>query len=280
MINYKRMAGKRVLVTGAGTGIGRGVALEYGMEGAAVALHYSQSSEGAQSAVEEIRGFGGKAEMFQADLSQNEEIRKLADQAVKFLGGIDVLVNNAGITMNLPFEKVAPEQFDQLYSVNIRAMFFVTQALLPIMEKQGNGIVLNLSSTHAFAGQTEHSVYAGTKGAIVAYTRALSLELIQKGIRLNAIAPGWTRTENQELAFGPDFDWGEAERSLPAGFIATPADIGRLAIFLSSDESRFIIGQTIIVDGGQSALMAVSGDFRKPRDQYHFGIRYVPNYKR
>src|SRR5687767_11789751 len=124
----KRMEGNRVLVTGAGTGIGRGVALEYAREGAAVALHYSHSSSGAESAVEEILKAGGKATAIKADFARVEPVQQLAREAVDFLGGLDVLVNNAGITMNMPFKQVTPEQFDRLYHVNVRAQFFLTQA--------------------------------------------------------------------------------------------------------------------------------------------------------
>jgi NAD(P)-dependent dehydrogenase (short-subunit alcohol dehydrogenase family) len=272
------MEGKLVLVTGAGTGIGRGVALEFAREGAAVALHYSLSATGAESAVEEIVKAGGKAKALKADFTQLETVRQLARDALDFLGGLDVLVNNAGITMNMPFEDVTPEQFSTLYHVNIQAQFFLTQALLPTMEKQGKGIVINLTSVHAFGGMTEHSVYAGTKGAIVAYTREVALELIQKGIRVNAIAPGWIFVENHRKTLGDDFDVAAAAKTIPAGFLGTPTDIGRLAIFLASDESRFIVGQTIIIDGGQTAILQLSGDFRKKRPE-QWGMGYVPGLK-
>jgi NAD(P)-dependent dehydrogenase (short-subunit alcohol dehydrogenase family) len=274
MTNVKRMENKRALVTGAGTGIGRGIALELAKEGAAVALHYSQSSSGAESAVQEIRLAGGKAKAFGADFRQIEPVKQLAREAIEFLGGIDVLVNNAGITVNLPLEEVTPEVFDTLYQVNVRAQLFLIQAVLPAMEKQGKGAVINLTSVHAFAGMTEHSVYAGTKGAIVAYTRELSLELIQKGIRVNAIAPGWVFVENHRLVLGEEFDPEAAGKQIPAGFMGTPADIGRLAIFLASDESRYIVGQTIVCDGGQLAIMPLTGDYRGRR-QEHWGRRYV-----
>ena len=273
--NNKRMEGKRVLVTGAGTGIGRGVALEFAKEGAAVVLHYSHSDAGADSAVQEILRAGGKAKAFKADFNQVEPVRQLAKDAIDFLGGLDVLVNNAGITMTKPFEEVTPEQFDLLYHVNIRAMFFLTQAVVPTMAKQGKGIIINLASIHAFLGMTEHSVYAGTKGAIMAYTRELSLELIKKGIRVNAIAPGWIFNENHRKVLGDDFDTEAAGKEIPAGFIGAPKDIANLALFMASDESRYLIGQTVLIDGGQGSIMPLTGDWRAKRTA-KFGVGYVP----
>jgi NAD(P)-dependent dehydrogenase (short-subunit alcohol dehydrogenase family) len=274
MQNNGRMQGKRVLVTGAGTGIGRGVALEFASEGAAVALHYGRDRTGAVSAVEEIVSHGGKAKAFGADFRDAATIPPLAREATAFLGGLDVLVNNAGITLNVPFEEVTPEQFDTLYQVNIRAQFFLTQAVLPALAERGKGIVINLTSVHAFAGMTEHSVYAGTKGAIVSYTRELSLELIQRGVRVNAIAPGWVFVENHRKVLGDSFDVEAAGRSVPAGFIGKASDIARVALFLASDDSKYIIGQTIVCDGGQLAIMPLTGNFRERRKE-RWGANYV-----
>jgi NAD(P)-dependent dehydrogenase (short-subunit alcohol dehydrogenase family) len=278
MPSAQSFSGKRVLVTGAGTGVGTGVAREFAKEGASVALHYSRSAEGAEQAIAEIRDAGGTAEMFQADFSESGQVRRLGREAVEFLGGLDVLVNNAGITTNVPFEDVTEDQYDLLYNVNIKAQFFLTQTVLAELENSPGAAVINLTSVHAFAGMTEHSIYAGTKGAIVAFTRELSLELIQKGIRVNAIAPGWIEVPNHHQVLGEDFDWEDAQSAVPAGFIGQPSDIGRLAIFLASDESRYIIGQTIVADGGQLAIMPNTGDFRERRD-YRFGQGYVPGLK-
>lgn len=269
-----RMEGRRVLVTGAGTGIGRGVALEFAREGAEVALHFAHDETGARSAVEEIRGAGGKAEAFRADFGDVAAVKTMVTHAGSFLGGLDVLVNNAGITMNRPFTEVTVEQFDTLFDVNIRGMFFATQAAVPSMIGQGNGIVINVTSIHAFFGLTEHTVYASTKAAIVAFTRVLALELAPKGIRVNAIAPGWILVENQ-LKVLEDFDEASAADIPPAGFIGKPRDVGRLAIFLASDDAGYIVGQTLNFDGGQSAIAPLTGDFRAPR-AHQWGRGYVP----
>lgn len=269
-----KMAGKRVLVTGAGTGIGRGIALEMGQQGADVVLHYSASADGAKSAVEEIRNAGQRSTAIQADFREFEPMEELVAKTTEFLGGVDVLVNNAGITNNVPFEEITPKHWDTLFSVNVRAQFFVTRALVPELEKQQKAYVINLTSVHAFSGMTEHSVYAATKGAVVAFTREVAVELIQKGIRVNAIAPGWIRVENQEITLGEAFDWENEPKILPAGHCGVPTDIANLAIFLASEESRFIIGQTLVADGGQLAVMPMTGDFRKPRD-VAWGKSYV-----
>ena len=271
---HNRMQGKRVLVTGSGTGIGREVALEFGRQGADVVLHYAHSGEGATTAVEELRQIGVRATAFQADFAHLEEVQQLAHQAVEFLGGLDILINNAGITMNRPFAKVTAAQFDLLYQVNVRAAFFLTQALLPELIDSG-GAVVNLTSIHAFEGCPEHSVYAGTKGAIVAQTRELAIELAPRGVRVNAIAPGSTAVENHFKAM-PDYDLEESGRLIPCGFVGQPLDIARVALFLASEDARYIVGQTLVVDGGTTSWMPFSDAFRQPMGA-QFGKGYVPD---
>jgi 3-oxoacyl-[acyl-carrier protein] reductase len=268
------MKGKKVLVTGAGTGIGRGVALEFARAGADVILHYSASAEGAESAVQMITSWGRRAKAVGGDFCKIDAVKETARLALEFLGGIDVLVNNAGITANAPFEEVTPDVFDTLIQVNLRAQFFLTQSVVPVMAEQGKGVVINLTSIHAYTALTEHAVYAATKAAITAYTRVAALELIQKGIRMNAIAPGWILVENHRTTLGEGFDFEAAGRGIPAGFIGTPDDIASLAIYLASEESRYIVGQTIICDGGQTLIMPQTGDFRGRRSE-KWGRRYL-----
>ena len=274
-MSEQRMKGLSVLVTGAGTGIGRGVALEFAKEGAAVALHYSHSGAGAEEAVDEIVDLGGRAKAFRADFRDIRQARELPERAAEFLGGLDVLVNNAGITMNQPFLETTEEQFDTLFDVNFKAMFFCSQGAAELMVRNGGGAIVNTSSVHAYGAIVEHPVYAATKAAIVGFTRTLSAELIQKNIRVNCIAPGWVLVDNQRKTLGADFDEETAGATLPAGFIGEPKDVGRLAIFLVSDESRYIVGQTIVCDGGQTTLLPCVSDFRNPTtDKY--GQGYVP----
>ncbi|MCY2988136.1 MAG: glucose 1-dehydrogenase [Planctomycetota bacterium] len=273
-----KLAGKRALVTGAGTGIGREIALEFARQGADVVLHYAHSGAGADSAAEEIRALGRRAAVFTANFDRLDEVLTLADQAIGFLGHVNCLVNNAGITMNKPFLRVTPEQFDLLYHVNVRAQFFLTQRMTEDMLEHHGGVVCNLTSIHGLQGAPEHSVYAGTKGAIIASTRTLAVELAHKGIRLNAIAPGWVTVENYYKAI-PDFNEADAceaaKNAVPVARAGRPLDIAKLAAFLCSDDAEFIIGQTIVADGGTTALMSLISDFRH-ESKSRFGTGYVP----
>jgi NAD(P)-dependent dehydrogenase (short-subunit alcohol dehydrogenase family) len=167
-----KLAGKRALVTGAGTGIGREVALEFARQGADVVLHYSHAPAGAESAAQQIQALGRRATIFKADFNDAGAVNALAESTLDFLGGIDCLVNNAGITFNCPFHKITAGDLDVLFNVNFRSPFLLTQKLTEPMVKQGSGAICNLSSIHGLQGAPEHSAYAATKGAIVAYTRA------------------------------------------------------------------------------------------------------------
>jgi NAD(P)-dependent dehydrogenase (short-subunit alcohol dehydrogenase family) len=269
----EKMNGKKVLVTGAGTGLGREIALEFARQGAVVVLHYSHDSDEAESAVKEIQSAGGNAKAIKADFNEVEQAIQLTSSAIDFMGGLDVLVNNAGITMTLEFEEVSPEQFDTVYNVNVRAQYFIIQTALPAMLKQGGGAVINLSSVHGIRASKGHSVYAGTKGAIIAYTRQLAIELAPRGIRINAIAPGAVPVENQFKAAGTN-EFSTLGELIPCGFHGTPLDIAKAAIFLASDDARYIIGQTIVIDGGTTSWMSFSEGYREIG--LRLGKGYVP----
>jgi NAD(P)-dependent dehydrogenase (short-subunit alcohol dehydrogenase family) len=273
-----KLLGKRALVTGSGTGIGREVALEFARQGADVVLHYAHAVAGAESAVAEIQAMGRKAAVFKADFDRVDEVLQLAEKALAFLGGIDCLINNAGITFNRPFGRVTLEQFDRLYHVNVRAQFFLTQRIAEDMLKHGGGAVVNVTSIHGVSGAPEHSVYAGSKGAIIAYTRTLAVELAHKGIRVNAIAPGCIPVENYKkvlAGYDPAATAEWASNAIPVGHPGTPLDIGKIAVFLCSEDAEFIVGQTIVADGGTTSLMSLISDFRN-ESSARFGIGYLP----
>ena len=273
-----RLAGKKALVTGSGTGIGKGIALEFARQGADVVLHYGHSAEGANSAVKEIEAMGRRAIAVKANFENVDEAVALAHRAIEFLGGIDCLVNNSGITMNKPVLKVTREQYNTVMTVNFTSPYFLTQRVVEEMLSHQGGAIVNLTSIHGVAGAPEHSVYAATKGAIIAYTRTLGVELAHKGIRINAIAPGWVNVENHAKAI-PGFNLDDAKASaanaVPVGRFGTPIDIARLAVFLCTDDAGYIVGQTIVADGGTSALMSLISDFRG-KSANTFGKGYVP----
>lgn len=277
MSSEGRLKGKKTLVTGSGTGIGREIALEFAKQGSDVVLHYAKDS-GAPSAAEEIRSLGRRANVFQANFENVDEVVALADKAADFLGGIDCLVNNAGVTFNKPFLKITREQFDFIFHVNFRAQFFLTQRIVEKMEKTGGGAICNLTSIHGLQGAPEHSLYAATKGSIIAYTRALAVEVAHKGVRVNAIAPGWVTVENYFKCV-PGFSEESAEETAQKMiFVARTGrteEVAKLAAFMCSDEAGYMIGQTVVLDGGTTAPMSLISDFRH-ESANRFGKGYVP----
>jgi NAD(P)-dependent dehydrogenase (short-subunit alcohol dehydrogenase family) len=277
MGDQKKLAGKRALVTGAGTGIGREVALEFARQGADVVVHYSHSSAGAVSAVDAIRAMRRRAEAIAADFADVDDVIALGHKAVESLGGIDCLVNNAGISFAKPFLEIEASQLDLLFHVNFYAQFLLTQQIARQMLDRG-GAICNITSIHGLQGASEYSLYSATKGAIIALTRSISVELAHRGIRVNAIAPGWVTVENYAKAI-PDYDPVQetqvAERMIPAGRPGRPIDVAKLAAFLCSDDADFIVGQTIAADGGSSVLTSLKPDFRT-NTSARWGRGYVP----
>ena len=273
-----RLRGKKALITGSDTGIGYEIALEFARQGADVVFHYVQSDAGVRAAVDEVTAMGRRSTAFQADFASLDQVTKLADQASEFLGGVNCLVNNAGVTMNRPFLKVTPEQFDKMFHINFRGQYFLTQKIVGDMLERGGGVICNMSSIHGLQGVPEHTVYAATKGAIIAYTRSLAVELGYRGIRVNAIAPGWVTVENYFKCipgFTREIATETGYKAIPVARCGEPLDIARLAAFPCSDDASFIIGQTIVADGGTTALMSLVSDFRKESTNT-FGKGYIP----
>jgi NAD(P)-dependent dehydrogenase (short-subunit alcohol dehydrogenase family) len=272
-----KLLGKRALVTGAGTGIGREIAIEFARQGADVAVHYSHSSAGALTALAEIQALGRRAVALPADFAKPDEAITLAQKAIAFLGRVDCLVNNAGISFTRPFLEIQPSQLDLLFHVNFFAPFLLTQQIARQMLDHG-GAICNVTSIHGLQGASEYSLYAATKGAIIAFTRSIAVELAHRGVRVNAIAPGWVTVENYAKAI-PNYDPQEearaAEQMIPAARPGRPLDVAKLAAFLCSDDAGFIVGQTIAADGGSSVLTSLKPDFRT-ETATRWGAGYVP----
>lgn len=266
--NPYSLEGKRVLVTGAGTGIGQGIALAAAQAGADVALHYASSAAGAVEAVSQIAALGGRAIAIQGDLTSVAECRRVVDEAAAFLGGLDGIVNNAGMTLTADFLGVSEEQFDRIYGLNIRGQFFCVQQAVRHMIQRGEelrsapgkiwagGSVVNISSVHGLVGCPGHAVYAGTKGAINAFSRELAVELLPAHIRVNVIAPGTIEVPSY-WKVQPDYTREFGNWMVPWGRVGLPADVAHLAVYLLSDASEFMTGQVLYLDGGLTAKMAL-----------------------
>jgi NAD(P)-dependent dehydrogenase (short-subunit alcohol dehydrogenase family) len=267
------LEGKCILVVGAGTGIGKGVALELARQGADVAISYSGSVQGARDAADQIRGMGRRAIALQANIGFVPDCRRVVDEAVEFLGGLDGLFNNAGLTFTKPFEQVTEEEFNRIYEVNIRGQFFTCQQAIPYMLERGKelrtrhpdrawsgGSIVNMSSVHGAAGFVGHSVYAGTKGAINAFGRELAIEMSQKHIRVNVLAPG--TIEVPSYFNDPNYTRELGNSMVPWGRVGLPEDVGYLAAFLMSDAAEFMTGHVLYFDGGLTAKMAI--DYKPP----------------
>jgi NAD(P)-dependent dehydrogenase (short-subunit alcohol dehydrogenase family) len=253
--------GRRALVTGAGIAIGQGVAIGLAKRGARVAVHYAHSAEGAEHTVAEIRAAGGEAVAVQGDLRFVEDCTRVVDQTVDAFGGIDILINNSGVTRAQSFEKTTEAIYDEMLDLNMKGYFFCAQRALKYFTEQGNrGAIVNVTSVHGISGAPDHAAYAATKGAIIAFTRSLAVELADRGIRVNAVGPGLI--EVPRYFDRPGYTTEIGASMVPIGRVGTPEDIANMAAFLVSDEASFITGQTFFVDGGSTSRM---GGFRESR---------------
>lgn len=249
------LAGRVALVTGAGMGIGQGIALELARQGAAVAIHYAHSERGARETVEQIGRGGGTAMAVRGDLGRVEECRRVVDEVSAELGEQSILVNNGGITRAVAFLDTTHEIYDEVFSINMRGYFFCAQQAVRSMVRHGSGAIVNISSVHGYAGFSRHAVYAATKGAINAFTRELAIELAPQHIRVNAVGPGVI--EVPRYFDNPGYTTEQGDGMVPWGRVGKPADIAGIVCFLVSDAADFITGQVIYADGGTTARMAL-----------------------
>jgi 3-oxoacyl-[acyl-carrier protein] reductase len=250
--NAKKLAGKVAVVTGASKGIGAAIAKQLADEGAAVVVNYASSKAGADRVVAEITGNGGRAVAVQADVARPEDIRRLFAEAKKAFGRLDVLVNNAGIYEFAPLEEVTPEHFHKMFDLNVLGLILASREAVRYFG-QGGGSIVNLSSVVATSAPPMASVYSATKAAVDAVTRSLAKELGPRKIRVNSINPGMVETEGTSSAgitAGESDLRKQFEAQTPLGRIGRPDDIAPAAVFLASNDSAWITGETLYTAGG------------------------------
>lgn len=246
----QKLTGKVAVVTGASKGIGAGIALRLAAEGASVVVNYSSSREGADRVVAEITGSGGKAVAVQANLSKPADVQNLFAETKKAFGRVDVLVNNAGIYEFAPLENITPEHFHKQFDLNVLGQLLASQEAAKLMGPDGGSIV-NISSVVSRSPVAGGSVYSATKGAVDALTRALAAELGPKKIRVNTVNPGMVETEGTHGAGITESDFRKTvEAQTPLGRIGQPKDIAPAVVYLASEDSSWVTGETLFVSGG------------------------------
>ncbi|WP_252107008.1 MULTISPECIES: SDR family oxidoreductase [unclassified Halomonas] len=248
------LANKIAVVTGGGRGIGLGITEALLEKGALVLIAQRQPLEGKLASNRNVV-------WAEADLSHPEAPALIAKAVEDAFGGVDVLVNNAGMMFEETLEEMSVERWDRLMAINMRAPVFLAQALLPQMRQRGGGSIVNIGSIEGIGANPGHIAYCGSKAAVHGFTRALAVDLGDDGIRCNAVAPGWIHSDLSEKYLEAQDDPEQARTDLlrlhPAGRTGRPSDIGATVAFLASDESAFINGQIIVVDGGRTAKLSL-----------------------
>jgi NAD(P)-dependent dehydrogenase (short-subunit alcohol dehydrogenase family) len=245
------LMGTTALVTGGNSGIGRATALALAEHGAHVILSGRDAGRGEQ-AVAEIRARGGAADFVKADLGDEASARQLARQATELGGGhVDILVNNAGVYPFGPTHEATEDDFDKVYSLNVKVPFFLVAELAPKMAERGHGAIVNVSTMVAEFGMAQMALYGSSKAALVLLTKSWAAEYGPSGVRVNAVSPGPTRTEGSE-PMGSQLD--QLASLAPAGRPAAPEEIASAIVYLASDEASFVQGVLLPVDGGRVAV--------------------------
>ena len=245
-----KLTGKVALVTGASKGIGAGIARALAAEGAAVVVNYASSREGAEAVVADIVGAGGKAAAVQGNVARSEDVDRIFSEAKSAFGPVDILVNNAGVYRFTTIEEVTEDEYHRQFDTNVLGLLLATKAAAAQFGPEG-GSVINISSVVSRLTPPGASIYAATKAAVDAITRVLAKELGPRGVRVNAINPGGVVTEGTHTAgiIGSDFEKQMVQQT-PLGRIGKPDDIAPVAVFLASNDSRWVTGETLVVSGG------------------------------
>lgn len=247
-----RMKDKVVIVTGGGTGIGRGISTRFAAEGARVLVNYSSSREAAEETASEIRASGGEAVAYQANVAVEAEAKQMIAAVLEKWGRLDVLVNNAGWSKRIPhhqLDELTDEIWDRTLNTNLRGAFYCMRAAARVLKRFPGSSIINIASIAPYSGQGSSIVYAASKAGLISMTKSFA-RILAPEVRVNAIAPGFVRTR---FAGWPQEVFDEAERRSPFGRLAQPEEIGAAAVFLAA-EATAMTGETLNVDLGQTAI--------------------------
>lgn len=242
------LKGKVALVTGGSRGIGKEIALKLAKNGADIAINYRNSSEKAEKVLEEIKSFGVNAMVIKADISKEEDVKNLIQAIEKELGKVDILVNNAGITKDNLLIRMKEEDWEDVIDVNLKGTFLCTKAVTRAMMKKKYGKIINITSVVGIIGNPGQGNYSASKAGVIGFTKSMAKELGSRGIRVNAVAPGFIDTEMTEVLSEEIRE--NMLRAIPLMKFGNPKDIANLVVFLASERSDYITGQVINVDGG------------------------------
>jgi glucose 1-dehydrogenase len=257
---HQSLEGQAALVTGAGSGIGAGVARALGAAGASVIVNYVSNPDAAESVADDVRRHGVDAIAIQADVSNETEVREMFAKALTRLGTVDILVNNAGLQQDAPFTEMTVAQWNTVLGVNLTGMFLCAREAVREMIRRGarpevstaTGKIICISSVHEVIPWAGHVNYAASKGGVSLFMRSLAQELAPHRIRVNSVAPGAIQTPINRAAWETTEALGALLKLIPYGRIGQPQDIGRVVAWLASDDADYIHGQTIFVDGGMT----------------------------
>jgi 3-oxoacyl-[acyl-carrier protein] reductase len=246
------LSGRVALVTGAGRGIGRAVALKLGQAGAKVAVNYNTSEAAAQEVVQTIVSGGGEARSYRADVSKPHEVDAMVNAILKDWGHIDILVNNAGITHDNLLMRMSQEEWDAVIETNLRSAYLCTRAVMRQMLRNRWGRIISISSVVGITGNVGQANYAAAKAGLIGFTRSVARELASRNITANAIAPGYIQTD---ITARLPQEWKDATlKTIPAERPGEPEDVAGAVLFLASDLASYITGQVLNVDGGMVML--------------------------
>lgn len=265
----KGLAGKNALITGASSGIGQAIAIRLAQEGCNIAINYRKNEQEAedteemamQKACGQVEQCNVRSVLIQGDVSKEEDIIKMVNTVVEKFGSLDILVNNAGIQFEKPSHEVTAEDFDKVISVNLRGAYLCArEAIRHFLSRNGSGAIVNISSVHEIIPRPFYVTYSMSKGGMENLTKTLALEYANRGIRVNAIAPGATITPMNEAWIDDPEKKAVVESHIPMERAGTSEEMAAAVAFLASDEAAYITGQTLFIDGG----LTLYADFREP----------------